>query len=203
MNLINKITMLLLSVVVLFSSCNHNFDFIPEHKKPRVEYAPQMYHSVAYEPVTQVVDSLAYPGFYNTSPGNKGMNLREPVEGTIKRGFTPYKLPKDSLAYASATLVNPFPPNDSIALVQGELLYKRYCMHCHGAEGKGDGPVSEKFLGIANLTGGQIKDVSEGHIFHVISMGKGRMLSHASQVTQEERWEIARYVKEKLQKAAQ
>lgn len=192
---------MLLLGVVLFTSCNHNFDHIPEHQTTRWEFSPQMYHSEAYEPVTQIVDSNDREN-YNTSPGNNGMNLRMPVMGTIKRGFTPYKLPKDSLIYAGSTLVSPMTVNEDI-LLKGEALYQRYCMHCHGAEGKGDGPVSEKFNGIANLVGGQLKTVSEGHIFHVISHGKGMMLSHASQVTQEERWKIAHYVKEKLQKAAQ
>jgi hypothetical protein len=200
MNLINKISMLLVGVVLL-ASCNHNFDHIPEHQSPRWEYAPQMYHSEAYEPVSQVVDTSNFE-HYNTSPGNNGMNVREPVPGTIKRGFTPYKIPKDSLAYAGATLVSPFKVNDEV-LAQGEVLYKRYCMHCHGAEGKGDGPVSTKFNGIANLGRADLKAASEGHIFHVITRGKGMMLSHASQVSQEERWKIAHYVKEKLQKAAQ
>ncbi len=200
MNLINKISMLLLGVVLL-ASCNHNFDHIADHKKPRWEYAPQMYHSEAYEPVTQVVDTNNME-HYNTSPGNKGMNLREPVAGTIKRGFTPYKIPKDSLEYAAATLVSPLTVNEQV-LKDGEVLYKRYCQHCHGAEGKGDGAVSTKFNGIANLTSDRLKAVSEGHIFHVITKGKGMMLSHASQVSQEERWKIAHYVKEKLHKAAQ
>lgn len=192
--------MLLVGVVIL-SSCNHNFDYIPEHKTPRWEYAPQMYHSEAYEPVSQIVDTNNTE-HYNTSPSNKGMNLREPVAGTIKRGFTPYKIVKDSLNYAATTLKSPLVVDD-VVLAQGEVLYKRYCMHCHGAEGKGDGAVSEKFNGIANLAAGRVKDVSEGHIFHVITMGKGMMLSHASQVTQDERWKIAHYVKEKLQKSAE
>ena len=193
---------MLLIGVVLLTSCNHNFDYIPVHQTPRLEYAPNMYHSEAYEPVSQIVDTNDMNN-YNTSPGNKGMNVREPVPGTIKRGFVPYKIPKDSVDYAAATLVSPFAMDDQAVLAQGEVLYKRYCMHCHGAEGKGDGPVSTKFNGIANLTNERIKNVTEGHIFHVISKGKGMMLSHASQVTQEERWKIARYVKEKLQKTAQ
>jgi mono/diheme cytochrome c family protein len=198
MNMINKISMLLMGVV-LFSSCNNNFDNIPVHEKPRWEFAPQMYHSEAYEPVSQIVDSIAYGEHYNTSPGNKGMNLREPVAGTIKRGFTPYKVPKDSLEYAAAHVVSPLKVDDQI-LAQGEVLYKRYCQHCHGASGKGDGPVSEKFMGIANIAAGRLKDASEGHIFHVITAGKGMMLAHASQISQEDRWKITHYVKEKLQK---
>lgn len=197
----------------LLSSCNHNFDHIPVHEKPRAEFSPQMYHSEAYEPVTQVVDADAYPEHYNTMPGNNGMNLRLPVKGTIKRQFgntlgeeykftEPYKLPKDSLVYAAGTVVSPLKVSDQI-LEEGKNLYTRFCSHCHGAEGKGDGPVSEKFAGIANLAGGQLLTISEGHIFHVITHGKGRMLSHASQVLPEERWKIAHYVKEKLQKQNQ
>ncbi len=192
---------MLLVGLVLLASCNHNFDNIPEHKTPRWEFAPQMYHSEAYEPVSQVVDTTNKE-HYNTMPGNNGMNLREPVPGTIKRGFTPYKIPKDSLVYAAAHLTSPLTVNDAV-LKDGEVLYGRYCLHCHGTEGKGDGAVSEKFNGIANLAGGQLKTISEGHIFHVITTGKGMMLSHASQVSPEERWKIAHYVKEKLQKAAQ
>ena len=151
MNLINKIASLLAGVVIL-TSCNHNFDHIPEHKTPRLEYAPNMYHSEAYEPVSQIVDTNNVEN-YNTSPGNKGMNLRQPVEGTIKRGFVPYKISKDSLQFAANNIKSPLVVDDAL-LAQGEVLYNRYCGHCHGAEGKGDGPVSEKFLGIANLTGG-------------------------------------------------
>jgi hypothetical protein len=198
----------LVAGVTLLSSCNHNFDHIPVHEKPRLEYAPQMYHSEAYEPVSQVVDAEAYPEHYNTMPGNKGMNLRVPVKGTVKRQFAqnteykftePYSVPKDCLVFAGATVKSPLTVSEPL-LEDGKFLYTRYCSHCHGAEGKGDGPVSEKFMGIANLAGGQLLTVSEGHIFHVITHGKGRMLSHASQVLPEERWKIAHYVKEKLQK---
>jgi hypothetical protein len=49
------------------------------------------------------------------------------------------------------------------------------------------------------LKGDAIKNVTEGHIFHVITYGKGLMGSHGSQVSEEDRWKIAKYVKE-LQK---
>ena len=89
---------------------------------------------------------------------------------------------------------------------KGGILYTKFCMHCHGSEGKGDGPVSAThepagpFSGIANLTGGGIKIKGPGHIFHVITNGKGQMGAHGSQLNQEERWMIVAYVKEVLQK---
>jgi Cytochrome C oxidase, cbb3-type, subunit III len=48
---------------------------------------------------------------------------------------------------------------------------------------------------VANLKGDAYKSITEGHIFHVITMGKGLMQSHGSQITTEDRWKIARYVK--------
>jgi len=180
------------------ASCNHNFDRIPVHENPRWEYAPNMYHSEAYEPVSQVTDSASYPESYNTMPYNKGMNLRMPVAGTIKRGFMPYHISKDSIAWADQ-LTSPLTPTPQI-LEEGEDLYKKFCAHCHGEGGEGDGPVSEKLMGVANLKSAAIMTVTEGHIFHVITHGKGRMLQHASQLDPTERWKIAHYVKEVLQK---
>ncbi|MDB5274774.1 MAG: quinol:cytochrome c oxidoreductase monoheme cytochrome subunit [Chitinophagaceae bacterium] len=191
---------LIVSALGFFASCNHNFDRIPVHQKPRLEFAPNMYPSEAYEPVTVIQDSVNFPEAYNQMPGNNGNgNLRLPVANTIKRGFTPYHISKDSLEYASRTLQNPLVLNDQV-LAEGEVLYGRFCQHCHGETGAGDGPVSQKLKGVANLAGGQLLTISQGHIFHVITRGKGRMLQHASQIEANDRWKIAYFVKEKLQK---
>ncbi len=181
------------------SSCNHNFDQIPVHETPRVEYAPNMYVSEAYEPVTLVEDSVNFPEAYNVMPYNNGSNLRLPVAGTIKRGAIPYHISKDSLAYANATLVAPIQPTEQV-LAEGQVLFERFCSHCHGKGGEGDGPVNDKLQGVANLKSGTLKAVNAGHIFHVITYGKGRMLQHSSQLEPLERWKISLYVKEVLQK---
>ncbi len=181
------------------SSCNHNFDQIPVHETPRIEYAPNMYVSEAYEPVTLVEDSTDYPEAYNVMPYNNGSNLRMPVAGTIKRGAIPYHISKDSLAFANATLVSPLQPTEDV-LAEGQVLYSRFCSHCHGDSGEGDGPVNDKLQGVANLKSATLKGVNPGHIFHVITYGKGRMFQHASQLEPLERWKISLYVKDVLQK---
>jgi hypothetical protein len=191
---------LIVSALGLLASCNHNFDRIPVHKTPRIEFAPNMYNSEAYEPVTVIEDSINFPEGYNQMPGNEGLgNLKLPVPNTIKRGFTPYHISKDSLEYASRTLQNPLVLNDQV-LAEGEVLFMRFCAHCHGTTGAGDGPVSEKLKGVANLSGGQLATISQGHIFHVITRGKGRMLQHASQIDANDRWKIAYFVTQKIQK---
>jgi len=169
------------------------------------EYAPNMYHSVAYEPLKQIMDKEAgkwvnssaddIGEYYSSNPNNKfGMNMLEPVANTVKRGeYLPYRIPKDSLALAGRTVFNPLPVSDEVTS-NGKVLYGKFCTHCHGETGTEPGLVGERFAGVPSYTSAAIKDVTEGHIFHVITYGKGRMGAHASQLNQKERWEIVRYV---------
>lgn len=174
-----------------------------------LEYAPQMYHSTPYEPLTQITDESwgswldsneedGHGEFYNSNPYNAfKMNMREPVANTVKRGeLLPVRIPKDSLVYAAATLVSPLDTADSQVLKDGKVLYNRFCEHCHGEKGNADGLVAEQYAGVANLNGAAYLQITEGHIFHVITHGKGLMGAHGSQVSPEDRWKIARYVKE-------
>lgn len=214
-----------LSVAVLLTACGADGD------NPGREYAPNMYHSVAYEPYTQIKDphagswatSIDYPvskdlpeghaEYFNSNRFNAFMmNMREPAPNTVprnKQGWLPYRLGKDSLAFAAATLKNPLDSSTAV-VAEGKVLYEVYCDHCHGAKGKGDGKVAAGgikitvngepkeraiYAGVANLTSDALKGISEGHIFHVITHGKGLMWAHGSQISPEDRWKIAKYVK--------
>ena len=59
---------------------------------------------------------------------------------------------------------------------------------------KGTAPWGKVYKGIPKYNAKALRGLSEGHIFHVITHGKGRMYPHASQVSPEERWKIVRYV---------
>lgn len=171
-----------------------------------VEYAPQMYHSVPYEGLSQVTDEEAgrwltstdeetHAEFYNSNPYNKyGMTMREPVEGTVKRGkYLPNRIPADDYEAAARLLVN---PTDSTAevLKQGRELYETFCDHCHGEKGMGDGSVGKVYKGVTAYTSASVIDKPGGHLYHVITHGKGRMGAHGSQISEEDRWKIVRYV---------
>jgi mono/diheme cytochrome c family protein len=177
-----------------------------------LEYAPQMYHSVAYEPLSQITDesqgswlSTREDGkgeYYNSNIHNlNNMNMREPVANTVprnKNGYLPYRLKTSELELAGQTVRNPFEPTDQV-LAEGEQLFLNYCSTCHGKGGQGDGKAGMKIGGVANLTGGAYLGLPEGHIFHVITKGKGRMGAHGSQILPEDRWKIVSYVKQKIQ----
>ncbi|MBW3468941.1 c-type cytochrome [Arthrospiribacter ruber] len=179
---------------------------------PGYEYAPQMYNSVAYEPLSQIKNedegswlSSREDGkgeFFNSNPNNPhGMNMREPVENTVPRtrdGYLPYRLKAFELEKA-AELKSPIEATDEV-IAEGRVLYTQYCATCHGAGGEGDGKAGEVVGGVANLKGGAYIDLPEGHIFHVIMKGKGRMGAHGSQIPQERIWKIVHYVKQEIQK---
>ena len=144
-------------------------------------------------------ENSQYGEYYSSNPLNAHrMNMRIPPANTIARGKMPYRLDKDSLAQA-ANLVSPFAADDAAIASEGKILYNKFCDHCHGAKGEGDGPIAgteEKvvFAGIANLKGAAVKDKPEGHIFHVITHGIRRMGAHGSQLSEDERWKIVTYV---------
>lgn len=178
-----------------------------------LEFAPNMYHSVAYEPLKQITDetagewvqidqeNLKYGEYYSSNPLNPNrMNMRVPPANTVRRnknGFLPYRLGKDDLEVAAETMTNPL-PNTAEIEAEGKALYTKFCSQCHGKDGIEPGKVGERFLGVPAYNSAAIKNKPEGHIFHVITHGKGRMGAHASQLSIEERWKIVRYV-QKLQ----
>lgn len=198
--------MAIAGVSVGLASCSASGDY------PGTEYAPQMYHSVAYEPLTQIKNeeegmwlSNREDGkgeFFNSNINNPhGMNMREPVANTVPRngnGMLPYRLRVADLE-GSALVENPVESSDEV-LAQGAQLYMQYCSACHGAGGEGDGKVGEVIGGVANLKGGAYLGLPDGHIFHVITHGKGRMGAHGSQISIEKRWKIVHYVKQEIQK---
>ncbi len=202
MSMYQKInSILLVGLALVAGACGAQGD------KTGYEYAPQMYHSVPYEGLSQITEedkgqiiSNREDGkgeFYNSNPYNPdGMTMRMPPANTVARsadGILPINIHKDSFALAARVLKSPLPQDEAL-VAEGEMLYDRFCEHCHGSEGQGDGLVGEVYLGVTAYNSAAVKDQPEGHLYHVITHGKGRMLSHASQLSPMERWKIVRYV---------
>ncbi|MBV1888344.1 MAG: cytochrome c [Urechidicola sp.] len=172
-------SILLLTVVVLFSSCDRS------KRAPNLQYMPNMYEPVSYET-------------YGENPNYAvGMEERLPVDGTIARGAEfpfEYENTEEGYQLAKVALMNPL-DSTMIDAKRGKNLYGIYCGSCHGKAGDGQGelPKREKFLGIPNY---KDRDITEGSIYHTIMYGKNMMGSHASQLTEEERWQVTAYVLE-------
>jgi mono/diheme cytochrome c family protein len=190
------------------------FSCTSDPNSPGIEYMPDMYRSPSYETYIKkgdldsasVYERLEQKG-YNIETDAAEMaaiykllkngNTRFlPAKGTVAEGFMPFPYAQTNEDYerAGLELKNPLHFSDTV-LTHGKELFEIYCDHCHGAKGEGDGKMvqNEKFPAPPSYTAG-LKDLPEGKIFYTIHYGKGMMGSHASQLSQKERWKIVYYV---------
>lgn len=186
LNIITKLSIAITAIVTI-SSCKEEGGLAPE-------YMPDMYRSPSIE---TYVDYGELRGKYSDSELANTMSTRQPVEGTIPRGFMPYayKNTPEDYALAGENLKNPIPYSEEV-VKDGKELYTMFCIQCHGKTGQGDGILveREKFPPIPTKFSPTL-DLPEGKMFHTITHGKGLMGSHASQLTQEERWKLVSYIR--------
>ncbi len=176
---------MLFSIMLVAVSCERG------PQDPGLEYMPDMYRSPSYE--TYQPNAL----FADSS------SARLPVAGTIPRDYTFFHYPPTTEGYIAAgnDLKNPLEANE-VNLKEGQRLYSNYCMHCHGESGNGDGsliatgkfPPPPSYVTGVSSRGGNMRDLTDGKIFHTITYGVNLMGSHASQVNPTERWKIIMYV---------
>lgn len=164
------------AAVLVLSSCAN------APNSPGYEFMPDMYRSPSLE-------------YYSTHTlnGDTLMTAKKPVAGTIARGHMPGIPAGMDYEKAGAYLKNPIAVNDKM-MEDAKALYTKFCVHCHGEAGKGDGLVSQKLPGAPPAYDGTLKNLSEGKIFYSITHGKGMMGAHDSQLNVEERWKLVHYV---------
>ncbi|WP_341870046.1 c-type cytochrome [Solitalea agri] len=180
--LINKmrgVLVMSLAAAVVLTSCSK------VKRDPGMEYAPQMYRPVAYNPDQK-----------NTVFAD-GKTAQTPVEGTIPTNYEVFHYPHTPEGYeaAGAELKSPL-AHTKENFEEGKRLFVNMCSHCHGKTGMADGNVVAKagFPAPPAYNSALLKDLPEGKMFYSITYGKGAMGSHASQLSKEERWKIIQYV---------
>lgn len=176
----------LLLTFALISSCDYN------RRTTGWQYFGDMVDSPAYESYTP------NPNFAD------GKTMQPPVAGTIPRGMVPYPYAKndEDRALAATTLINDVEMT-TVNLDRGKRMYGIYCMQCHGEKGDGQGSLytSKKYpYPPASLLSEKMMANPEAEIYHVITVGFGIMGAHGSMIKPEDRWKIAMYIKEELQK---
>lgn len=153
-----------------------------DKSKPNYQFFPNMYEAVSYETYSE----------HDVFKG--GVEAQIPAKGSVKRGFVPYEIPNtpEGYALAKATLKSPLDAS-MIDEKAGKELFNIYCAICHGEKGDGKGNlvVKEKFLGVPSYAD---REITDGSIYHVVTYGLNSMGSHANQLTQDERWQVADYV---------
>ena len=113
--------------------------------------------------------------------------------GSVPRGGE-LRLPKEERE-AAAARKNPIAATPA-SVQRGGELYVIYCTPCHGSGGKGDGPVSTKFVPPADLSNADLqKGRTDGYWQSYLSAGGAVMPSYAEALSPEERWHVVNFLR--------
>lgn len=145
---------------------------------------------------TQMAISPAYKTQSSNPVLPNHMTMQSPVEGTLAReqhSFH-YANTDSDRQRAGRELPNLFEASAE-TLARGQATYEAFCLVCHGASGRGDGPIIPKFPNPPNLLLEEARSLTDGEMFHIITLGRKKMASYASQVSWADRWRVILYVR--------
>ena len=87
-------------------------------------------------------------------------------------------------------------PRTEAVLRQGRSVFNDHCSVCHDILGDGRTTLTAAYQAKpANLLAGNIVDLPDGAIYHVLMKGKNSMPSYAADMSQDERWSAVHYVR--------
>ncbi|HEY3578939.1 MAG TPA: cytochrome c [Pyrinomonadaceae bacterium] len=153
--------------------------------------------------------------YRSTSFFGDGLAMRQPVPGTIPRGYlrsdpvlftgkkekSAQSAPSPSSAsgnqnpYGDDTDTFPFPITEE-TMQRGRERFEIFCSACHGLSGHGDGMIVRRgYRKAANFHEDRLRQAPVGHFFDVITNGWGAMPSYAPQVPVQDRWAIIAYIR--------
>ncbi len=107
----------------------------------------------------------------------------------------------DEAKDAAAVIPNPVPASTE-SLARGAYLYEMNCLVCHGAQGKGDGPVGSKFVtkSPVDLADDYTQSQADGQLFFTLTRGRGLMPFYRDALSLEERWHVINYIRKEFGK---
>ena len=149
-------------------------------------------------------DQVKYVPWFETMTSQPSIETYEAEpdlapSGTVQVGARRHL---DLLA-ADTLLQNPL-SGEASDLERGEILYRQFCIMCHGETGAGDGPVVGPNrlppLPTLNLLSERALGLSDGYVYGMIANGRGVMPSYR-RVPHEDRWYVVEYVRQLQQSA--
>jgi len=125
-----------------------------------------------------------------------GRSVRPQVVGTVARSQ------QMAGSYFATGMVDgaegdglPFKLTYSV-LRRGQERYNIYCSPCHSRVGNGKGMIVQRgYHQAANLHTDRLRRAPLGHFFTVMTNGYGAMPDHAAQLSPEDRWAVAAYIR--------
>ncbi|HXE89466.1 MAG TPA: cytochrome c [Terriglobales bacterium] len=125
-----------------------------------------------------------------------GRSARPPVEGTVARG----QLRDDVHLYTGMidgkpAETFPFPVTREV-LERGRQRFNAICAPCHSRLGDGNGIIVQRgYRRPESFHTDRLRKAAVGYYFDVMTRGFGAMPDYAPQVTPQDRWAIAAYIR--------
>ncbi len=123
-------------------------------------------------------------------------SARPMVQGTVARGH----LQADTYLYTGKIGSNdgdymPFPVTDEV-MARGQQRFNIYCAPCHSELGDGNGMIVQRgFKHPPSYNTDRLRKAPIGYFFNVMTNGYGAMTDYSEQVSPQDRWAIAAYIR--------
>lgn len=115
--------------------------------------------------------------------------------------FSPQEAPRlhspvGSVPRESREALTTVPSATPAMVARGAALFEVNCSHCHGKSGLGNGPVAAHLVGPpANLRSDEVQGAPASEIYETVTKGQGLMPAFKGELSAEERWAVAYFVK--------
>jgi hypothetical protein len=125
-----------------------------------------------------------------------GRSVRPQVENTIARN----QLDQDSYFYTGIQSGKegdglPIPLTEA-TMERGQERFNIYCTPCHSRVGNGAGMIVQRgYRPAGDFHTDRLRSAPLGHFFAVMTNGYGAMPDYAAQLTPEDRWTVAAYIR--------
>jgi mono/diheme cytochrome c family protein len=99
----------------------------------------------------------------------------------------------------AASLQSPL-PRSAQALDRGRQVFAVNCSMCHGADGRGDSFIAQRFnqsnaIPPVDFTSDRARGRSDGELYWIITNGLGNMPRFANLLTDDDRWAVVQVVR--------
>jgi mono/diheme cytochrome c family protein len=141
-------------------------------------------------------DAPSYDPLQATDFFANGQASRVPVANTVARG----QLRDDTHFYQGRVndqLATTFPmPVTAAVMARGQERFNVFCAPCHGRTGTGNGMVVQRgFRAPPSYSEERLRNAPVGYFFDVMTNGFGAMQDYSAQITPQDRWAIAAYIR--------
>jgi len=142
-----------------------------------------------------------------------GRAMRPPVQGSVARGesYVDTHMFEGVVDGQWATALPTSVKLDQATLERGQQRFNIYCSACHGYAGYGDGAVNQRAMELVSNVNGPVNGTQwvaakslhdettrhqpMGQLFNTITHGIRNMAGYGAQISVDDRWAIAAYVK--------